>query len=101
MKWQLMALLAIGSAAGAAEAADWVAAEAEVEWRHEPRETIIVGDSVWRCDGAVCRGRVIDSPLLAHRACRAIARFTNGVTRFSTATAAFGVAQLERCNGKR
>lgn len=101
MKWRLAALAMLGAAAGAVPAADWVTAEAEVEWRHEPRENLVVGDTLWRCDGKICRGRLVDTPLLAHRACREIARFTDRVTRFSTAGAAFDAEQLARCNGRR
>lgn len=96
-----MAGILLAAAALAAAGADWSAAEVRVEWKGGTRDTIIVENSAWRCDGEICRGRVIDKPLLRHRACRAIARFAGGVTRFATATTELDSQELERCNGGR
>lgn len=76
-------------------------AQAEVAWAHEARDRIVVEGSVWRCDGTSCRGSIADTPLLKHRACRAIARYAGGVTRFETATGELDAGALARCNGKR
>ena len=78
-----------------------VAAEARVQWSHEPRETLIVGEQVWRCEGETCRGQVIDTPFLQVRACRAIARQVAGVADFSSASGPLTADELGRCNGRR
>lgn len=84
-----------------ASGAGWSAAEAKVEWSGFARETIIVEETVWKCDGDTCRGRVFDTPLLRKRACRSIARYTGSVTRFATASGELAPEELARCNGKR
>ena len=88
-----LALLAAGAGLSAAEV--------EVAWSHQARDRIVVEDSVWRCEGTTCRGRIGDTPLLKQRACRAIARYTGGVTRFATVTGELDADALARCNGKR
>ena len=84
-----------------ASGAGWSAGEAKVEWSGFPRDTIIVEETVWKCDGDTCRGRVFDTPLLRARACRSIARYAGGVTRFATASGELAPEELARCNGKR
>ena len=97
MTGALVLLLAAMSASGTG----WSAAEAKVEWRRGHADTIIVENSVWRCDGDTCVGRVFDTPLLRHRSCRSIARQAGGVTRFRTNSGELGPAELARCNGRR
>lgn len=90
-------LLVLASASGAG----WSSAEVAVEWSHGRRDKIIVGDTIWRCDGDTCRGRVVDTPLLKLRSCRAIARFAGRVTRYASASGELSADDLARCNGGR
>ena len=76
-------------------------AEVEVAWTHQARERIIVEDSVWRCEGTSCHGRIADTPLLKQRACRAIARYAGRVTRFTSASGSLDADALARCNRDR
>ena len=100
MKGALL-LMAIALPAHAAAASGWVAAEAQVEWKHDAQPRVIVEDKVWRCEGEVCTGAVVDTPLLKLRACRAIARYAGGVTSFATPSGPLGAAEIARCNGGR
>ena len=89
--------LALASAAGAAE----VAATVQVEWGVEPKRAVIVDQRAWPCTSTSCSVRVIDTPYLKARACRAIARYAGRVTSFSTPSGHLSAQELARCNGER
>lgn len=96
-----LALMIAAAPAHAAAADGWTAAEAQVQWKHQPEPHVIVDENVWRCDGEVCTGKVVDKPFLKLRACRAIARYAGRVTGFSTPSGPLGSKEIARCNAER
>lgn len=88
-------------ATAAAAAPAWTTGEARVEWKHDAQPRVVVEDKVWRCEGAICTGQLVDKPLLKLRACRALARYAGRVTSFSTRSGGLDEAQIARCNGER
>ena len=92
-------LLAVATAEPAVAAPKYVDGEARVSWAYQAKPRIVVRGTVWRCEGELCRGKLIDKPFLTMPTCRAIARRAGWVTAFSTPSAAFGADELARCNG--
>lgn len=78
-------------------AAPIVTAEAVVEWKHEPRETLIVDEKLWRCSQTVCRGPVVETEHNVRRTCRLLAR-AGRLANFSTPAITLGAEELQRCN---
>jgi hypothetical protein len=68
----------------AVAAAPIVTGEAEVEWHSRPHDKVIVGDTIWRCEGTLCRGQLVDSPATLIRSCLKLANQAERVVAFRT-----------------
>ena len=75
-------------------------AEAVMEWKHAPQQTIIVDEQLWQCAGTICRGRVVEHQRTIQRTCRILAR-SGRLISFSSASGPLPAEQLQRCNGGR
>ena len=73
-------------------------AEAVIEWRHAPQQTVIVDEQLWQCAGTICRGRVVEHRRTIQRTCRILAR-SGRLISFLSASGQLGPEQLQRCNG--
>jgi len=97
-------ILALGlgmAAAQGAAASDWVGGNATFERPIRSDKPILGGESVWRCEGATCRGRTPSHFKSAQRYCRELARWGGPVTSFQAGAVTFDAEALRRCNGGR
>lgn len=78
-------------------AAPVVTGEAVIQWRHDAKDKVIVGQTIWNCYGTKCRGRLVDHGPTLQRACRQLAR-QGEVQSFRTPSRSFGEQELSRCN---
>lgn len=98
----LAATLALALAlSGTSLAAPRVLGEAQLEWKAQPRDRIIVDETIWRCAGNVCRGELVDHGPTRLRSCMRLARFAKRVVSFRTPAANLDEAELARCNRGR
>ena len=79
-------------------AAPMVTAEATVQWKHGAQDSIIVGETMWRCQGTTCSGQIVENGPSLARACRQVARNGGPVQSFKTPGQALGEQELSRCN---
>ena len=72
---------------------------ATLEWGYRAEDQVVVRGRLWRCDGNVCSGTLVDdSPAGQQRACRAIARRGHRVLGLETASGRLDQAALAACN---
>lgn len=92
----LVALIA-APAADAARPTD-TRATARIVWTHQARDTVIVGNSAWRCAADACSGPAIDTKSGKLRSCRELRRAAGRVVSFETPSGALDAEALARCN---
>jgi hypothetical protein len=88
-------------AAPGVAASDWVEGKATFERPVRSEKPILDGESLWYCQGMVCRGRAPAHLKSAQRYCRELARWGGPVTSFQAGTLLFDAEALRRCNGGR
>ena len=99
-----LVMMALGVASVSAQglgASPWVNGSVTFERPVRSSQAIVAGESVWRCEGATCRGRAPAHLKSAERYCRELARWAGRVGSFQAGATAFDAEALRRCNGRR
>jgi hypothetical protein len=93
----LMFLGLLGLAASAT-AASIVTGEATVQWKRGVQDKVLVGETMWSCQGTTCRGQLVENVPTLQRACRQLARQAGAVQTFRTPAQTLAEPELARCN---
>ena len=88
-------------AAPGAAMANWVGGTVTFERPVRSDKAILASESLWRCEGAVCRGRTPARLQSAERYCRELGRWGGTIVSFQAGTVLFDAQALRRCNGAR
>ncbi|WP_414713356.1 CC_3452 family protein [Sphingomonas sp.] len=91
-------ILIAGAPAPAMPTDSRAATRVTIEWKHGAKEKLVADDSLWRCTGSTCTGRVVDRARSRLRACRQLARAGGRIVSFETASGALSSNELAACN---